>query len=332
MPIPLFYALTSITNHMSAIPMSKGKYKVRNWKVYNEGLINRGRIDIWIEEEELKQWNTPLRSGERGRPKKYSDSAILMCLVVKKIYHLSLRGCRGFMISVFKLMGVSLSIPSYSQISRRSAALEVPLGYPPRKGKIDIAVDSTGLKIYGEGEWKVRKHGWTKHRRWVKLHLAIDLASEQIVLADLSPNSVDDAKGCEQMIFSDRVKTGRIRSLTGDMAYDNRRLRKKLYKAGIGQIIPPISRGVASSGEDPFMADRDQALKYIREYGREEWKKREGYHKRSLAETAMFRYKTIIGPALQARKAHTQKTEAMIGVRILNRTMQLAKPLSYKAA
>lgn len=312
--------------------MSKDKYKVRNWKAYNEGLINRGRIDIWIEQGELDKWNQPPRNGKQGRPRKYSDAAILMCLVVKKIYHLSLRGCRGFMISVFNLMRLSLSVPSFSQISRRSATLEVPLGHLPGKGKIDIAVDSTGLKVYGEGEWKVRKYGWTKHRRWMKLHLAIDLETEQIVIADLSSNAVDDAKGCEQMIFSDKHKTGHIKSLTGDMAYDKKGLRHKLHRAGITQIIPPISRAVASSGDQPYLAERDKALAYIDRYGKEEWKSESGYHKRSLAETAMFRYKTIIGPALQARKPDTQKTEAMIGVQILNRTMQLAKPISYKAA
>lgn len=310
--------------------MSKDKYKVRNWSEYNRGLIVRGRIDVWIDQQELDKWNQPARSGKPGRPRKYSDAAIVMCLVVKKIYHLSLRSCQGFMISVFSLMKLSLSVPSYSQISRRSATLEVPLDHLPGKGK--IAVDSTGLKVYGEGEWKVRKHGWTRHRRWMKLHLAIDLASEQIVMADLSSNAVDDAKGCEQMIFSDAKRSGKINSLTGDMAYDKKELRKKLYKAGITQIIPPISRAVASGGHQPYLAERDKALAYIDRYGKEEWKNKAGYHRRSLAETAMFRYKTIIGPDLDARRPDTQKTEAMIGVRIQNQTLQLAKPISYKAA
>lgn len=315
--------------------MSKDKYKVRNWGEYNRGLVNRGRINIWIEQEVVEQWKPKHSTGKAGRPREYSDSAILLCVVVRKLYHLSLRGCQGFIISVFELMKLCLKVPSYSQISRRSATLKVPLRSLPKNGQIDIAIDSTGLKVYGEGEWKVRKHGWTKHRRWMKLHLILDTESQQIVAADLTSNAVDDGQMASPMLEEAKVEDGaplkgRVRAVAGDIAYDKEKVRKPL--AGIVQLIPPQHNGKVHGENKPFYAQRDQAIREIEQKGRSEWKKQTGYHKRSLAETGMFRYKTIIGDHLQARKPDTQKTEVMVGVSILNRMLQIAKPISYKAA
>jgi Transposase DDE domain len=328
------FVVLKLTNHFGAIPMSKDKYKVMNWKEYNQGLINRGRIDVWIDSEEIEKWNEPERSGKAGRPKEYSDSAILLCVVVRKLYHLSLRSCQGFMISIFELMHLCLKVPCYTQISRRSANLEVPLGALPRQGEINIAIDSTGLKVYGEGEWKVRKHGWTKHRRWMKLHLVLDTETQQIVAADLTSNAVDDGQMAAPMLESKEGEgqplKGRVRSIAGDTAYDKEKVRKPL--AGIIQLIPPQHNGKVHGSKKPFYAQRDQAITEIEQIGRAEWKKKAGYHKRSLSETGMFRYKTIIGDDLQARKPVTQKTEVLAGVRILNRMLQMAKPISYKAA
>ena len=215
--------------------MSKDKYKVRNWGEYNRGLINRGRINIWIEQDIIEQWKPDQQTGKLGRPQEYSDSAILLCVLVRKLYHLSLRSCQGFMISVFELMKLCLKVPSYSEISRRSATLQVPLRSLPRKGHIDIAIDSTGLKVYGEGEWKVRKHGWTKHRRWMKLHLALDTENQQVVAADLTSNAVDDAQVAAPMLEGKggdgQSLKGRVRSIAGDIAYDKKKVRKPL--AGI---------------------------------------------------------------------------------------------------
>lgn len=312
--------------------MSKDKYKVRNWATYNRGLINRARINIWIDQQVIDPWKPVAKQSKRGRPRQYSDSAILICVLVRKLYHLSLRGSQGFIMSVFELMGLRLGVPDYSLISRRSATLQVPLQAMPKHGALDIAVDSTGLKFYGEGEWKVRKHGWNKHRRWMKLHLAIDLETEQILAADLTTNSVDDSKGCEQMLWGKQGAAMKINSFTADMAFDNKRLRGRLFDAGVTQIIPPITRAVPGKGSDPMLRGREEALRSIAELGRKAWKEAVGYHRRSLAETAMYRYKTIIGPCLKSRKPETQKTEALVGIVILNRTLQMAKPISYKAA
>src|SRR5215210_3628444 len=159
--------------------MSKDKYRVRNWSQYSEGLKQRGAITVWIDEEVLQKWRY---QGERkrGGQKVYSDLAIEICLMVRKVYHLPLRQTEGFMQSFFERMKVELPVPDFTILCRRSAAVCIDLRTDNGKAVTDVTVDSTGLKVYGEGEWKVRKHGWGKHRTWMKLHVALDTEGQQV--------------------------------------------------------------------------------------------------------------------------------------------------------
>jgi len=75
---------------------------------------------------------------------------------------------------------------------------------------------------------------------------------------------------------------------------------------------------------------RDQILRGIRKKGRKGWKQQSGYHRRSLVETQMFRYKRIIGDKLRARTLANQQVESRLGCAILNRMTHLGKPDSYK--
>ena len=151
--------------------MSKDSYKVKNWASYNEGLKQRGSLTLWIDSDIVDKWKY---SGQqnRGGMKEYSDTVIEICLVVRKVYRLPLRQTEGFMNSFFERSEIDLKVPDYSLICRRSKSLSVGLCAIKSVSATDIVVDSTGLKVYGEGEWKVRKHGAGKHRTWKKLHIA----------------------------------------------------------------------------------------------------------------------------------------------------------------
>jgi hypothetical protein len=70
----------------------------------------------------------------------------------------------------------------------------------------------------------------------------------------------------------------------------------------------------------------------IQEKGRRGWEKAVGYGKRALVETALFRYKTLIGPTLRARTIAAQRTEARIACSVLNRMTQLGMPISQRIA
>ena len=142
----------------------KQVFHVRNWSEYNRSLVNRGSLTIWCDERMLASWTHSQHTGRRGSSDFYSDTAILMALSLKAVYHQTLRGTQGLLRSVLDLMRMPLPVPDYSTLCRRAQRLNVPLGDVAASGAIHLVVDSTGCKVFGEGEWKVRQHGYSKRR------------------------------------------------------------------------------------------------------------------------------------------------------------------------
>jgi hypothetical protein len=304
----------------------KDKYKILNWSKYNESLKNRGRITLWISEDAINSWSYK-GPRERGGKIVYSDLAIETCLIIKQVFHLKLRQTEGFVNSLFEIMGIEKKAPDYSTLSRRAGSLQIELKTTRQTGNIDIVVDSTGLKVYGEGEWKVRRYGWSKHRTWRKLHIGINGETQEVIAEELTENSTSDAEVIEDLL---NKVDGKINSFRGDGGYDKKNVRKELRKRKIKEIIPPQENAVES--RNPILKERNKAIKCINKIGRKEWKKQIKYHKRSLVEVAMFRYKTIIGDKINARKFKNEKTEVRINCSILNVMTNLGMPISKKVA
>jgi IS5 family transposase len=306
----------------------KAQYRIRNWASYNESLKKRGSITLWINEDVLQTWKAvPEAVRPRGGQKQYSDGAIECLLMVKGVNHLAYRQTEGFAGSLGKLLGVELPIPDYSTLNRRAETLKVKLP-TSEKGPIHAVLDSTGLKVYGEGEWKVRQHGYSKRRTWRKLHLGVDEATGEIEAELLTGAGVDDAEVAASLLKQTQAE---IEQLSGDGAYDKEKVYKAAEARGVGKItIPPRRDAVLweEHGSEPH--PRNENLRRIWECGRKEWKIESGYHRRSLAETAMFRYKTIFGDHLDARETKHQKTEARIKCAALNRMTRLGMPDSYR--
>ena len=129
-----------------------------NWAEYTEILRRRGDLTIWVTDDTLKQWRAPRRTTPGGQPK-YSNIAIETCLTLRTIYKLPLRQTQGLMRSIARLMGVDIPVPDFSTLSRRGLGLRLPA--KPRVDRtepIHLTMDSTGLKIFGEGEWLQVKH------------------------------------------------------------------------------------------------------------------------------------------------------------------------------
>lgn len=307
-------------------PKCKDKYKITNWAEYNKSLKNRGRITIWINEEVINKW-TYEGEQKQGGKKIYSDLAIEICLSVRKLYGLALRQTEGFMESLFTSLRIEMNVPCYSQICRRTKELNISLSDLNKRGNIDIVVDSTGLKVYGEGEWKVRKFGWSKHRTWRKLHVFMDDETQMIMEEELTDNSVSDDKAAEEFLDTTELNIG---SLRGDGGYDKKGVRKRLSKKKVKQIIPPQHNAVIS--KDPALESRNKAIRRIKKVGRKKWKQEVNYHRRSRIEVAMFRYKTIIGDKISSRKFENEKIEVRIGCKILNKMTKLGMPKSIKVA
>jgi transposase len=177
----------------------------------------------------------------------------------------------------------------------------------------------------------VRQHGWSKRRTWRKLHLGIDEATGEIVAAVASEAGVTDDDVVPDLLEQvDRP----IQHVSADGAYDKRKCYEALEATGAKVTIPPrrdakIWQHGNSAGE-PWQ--RDENLRAIRRVGRKQWKKESGYHRRSLAETAFFRLKTIFGATLRSRNFAQQATELFLRATVLNRMTQLGRPESYRLA
>jgi transposase len=280
---------------------------------------------LWVDEGAIGMWVNHKLSGKRGASKTYTDTAIGCMLTLKAVYGLALRSTQGLMQSVVKLLRVELPVPDYTTLSRRTKVLDVKLPRQSRGKPLHIVVDSTGLKVYGEGEWKVRQHGYTKRRTWRKLHLAVDESGGQIEAVVVSTNGIDDGDVLGDLL--DQVG-GQIKQVSADVLYDKRKCYKVIDKRDAVAAIPP-RRGAkvwqhGNSGKEPLL--RDQNLRRIREVGRKRWKQEVGYHRRSLAETTFYRIKTIFGDRLSARGLKAQACEMLIKCAALNRMTHLAMP------
>lgn len=178
----------------------------------------------------------------------------------------------------------------------------------------------------------MRKHGVTKRRTWRKLHIGIDVNSQEIVCVELTTNGEDDAATAAKMLEG---KSDRLNSFRGDGAYDDFAFRECLGSS-VKQIIPPPKNAVVQKDTkkkpvEPYLIQRNQAVEFIQTHNRKEWKIKEGYHERSLNEVVMFRYKTTFTANMSARKMDNQKTEVALKCKILNVHSKQGMPLTYRA-
>jgi len=307
----------------------KTQYRIRNWSEYNAGLKQRGSLTFWIDESVLEDWLIPDLSGKPGASPYYSDLAILTMATVKAVYRLAGRQCQGFLESIFALMGIMLSVPDHSTLSRRLSKLDVVLPLLPKEGARHVVVDSTGVKVYGEGEWKTRQHGISKRRTWRKLHLGVDEATGEILAAVVTTNDIHDGEVLNDVL---EAIEGDIEQVSTDGAYDHRHCYDEIAERGAKPVIPPRKDAViwqhGNCKAPPH--PRDENLRYIRKHGRKQWKRDSNYHRRSLAETTMFRFKAIFGGNLSSRKFDNQAVELFIKCAALNRMIQIAKPDTYE--
>jgi IS5 family transposase len=156
--------------------------------------------------------------------------------MIKGIFSLPLRALQGFIDSVFELLDVPLTSPDYTCIRKRSKTVQVKYRNKSKGAIRQIAIDSTGLKVFGEGEWKVKKHGAEKRRTWRKLHLAVDVDTHEAVTAEVSLVNVGDSEVLPTLLNPLRRK---ITAVSADGAYDNKNCHEILKKRGGTPLIPP---------------------------------------------------------------------------------------------
>ena len=303
----------------------KQLYRIRNWIDYNKALSNRGSITFWFDEEAIHSWLNHSKSGKRGKPRTYGDACIQAMLVLKAVYRLPQRATFGLVCSLMQLMKLDLPIPHPTILSRRAATLNVVLPRVKKNEPLHVLVDATGLKVFGEGEWKVRTHGVSKRRTWRKLHIAMDADTGEIVATVATSSNVSDKEVLPVLLAQ---ITEEIAQLTGDGGYDYADCYEAIAERKGRAVIPPRRTGRLHPQDERLRA-RDKNLRAIRKVGRKKWKKQSGYHRRSLVETAMMRQKTIFGSGLSSRRFHNQATEMTVRCAALNRMIRLGMPESH---
>ena len=258
-------------------------YKTRNWPAYNEGLKRRGSLTIWFDRE--MTWEaTP--TGKRGRQPVYSDAAVQTCLTMKVLFGLALRQTTGFVESLLRLIGLDWTVPNFSTLSRRQKTLRVDIPYRGSQGPLHLLIDSTGIKVEGEGEWNARKHGGSKRRVWRKIHIGIDAQTLEIRAAEFTTSDVGDAPMLPELL--DQIPPDQeIASVTADGAFDTRKCHDAIAARGAAAIIPPRKNAKPWKADGAGAVARNEALRASQRFGRAIWRRWSGYHRRSRAETKM---------------------------------------------
>src|SRR4051812_3290763 len=308
----------------------KARYKVANWAEYDAALRRRGSLTVWVTPEAIAAW-VPTGTGQQGRPRCYSDVAIETGLVLRLAFGRPWRQTEGLLGSIMDLLGLDLPVPDHPSFSRRSADLGIATALKKANGSVHVVIDSTGLKVFGSGEWLHEKHGGKPRRSWRKLHLAVDPDSGDILAAELTTTDEGDASMVGPLL--DQIDSP-VSAVLADGAYDG----DPTYQTILDRhpdaevVIPPRSNAVLRDTADTEPTQRDRHIETLARKGRMGWQKAVGYGKRSLVETAFYRYKVLIGRSLRARTLSAQKVEARIACTVTSRMTSLGMPVARKSA
>ena len=299
----------------------KKKYKTTNWAEYNKALINRGSLTVWFDKD--MNWQAS-REGKRGRPNSFSNIAIQFCLMMKSLYQLPLRQTTGFVQSLIHLSALTWNTPNFSTLCRRQKYIDIPLHFTKTKTPIHLLVDSTGIKILGEGEWKRKKHGKSYRRQWRKLHIGIDANTKQICAVNITQNNIGDSQILPALLHQ-LPEDISLSAVYADGAYDTKGCRSAIADINAIPIIPPRKNAQLWKETTIYAYERNRQLEAIKYLGRTLWKKWSGYHSRSLVETKMYCIKRL-GEKLMAKDFDRQKNELMARIAVLNKFTELGTP------
>ena len=177
------------------------------------------------------------------------------------MFGMALRQTTGFVESLLKLIGLDWAVPDFSTLSRRQKTLAVNIPYRGSKGPLHLLIDSTGIKVEGEGEWNARKHGGSKRRVWRKIHLGIDEQTLEIRAVEFTSSGVGDAPMLPELL--DQIPPEQeIGSVTADGAHDTRKCHDAIADRGAAAVIPPRKNAKPWKPNTLGAAARNEALRH----------------------------------------------------------------------
>lgn len=293
----------------------------RNWQKYNKELVQRGSLSFLIDLKTLNSMRCKKTKKKIGRPLEFSDPLILLLLMIKIHFHLPYRGLEGFAKSVIEKFREWLEIPTYSLICKRVGQLELALPKLSCRRPQTVILDASGMKVVGEGEWKIKIHGKSKPRKWIKIHVAIDAKTQEIVAEVTTESNVADCRMTELLL--DQVPDS-VDEVIADGAYDRTQSREAIQKKKAKALIPPPKNARVKGSNE-----RDLSILEIQGLGGDEeartiWRKLSGYSRRSLVETAFSCLKRMFGDRLFSKKFNNQRIENRARCLLLNKMRALA--------
>ena len=284
----------------SQLKYTKQCYRVRNWPQYEAGLRRRGDLTLWFSEEAIAAWRAPTGEKPGGQPV-YSDLAIEAALTIRLVYGLALRQTEGFLQSISILLDLDLPIPDHTTLSRRPKGLTVRMWLPADPGPVHIIIDSTGLRI---NSGNAPGSSPPKRRAWRTLHIVVNADTGDFLASAMADGAYDTASVYDTIAAHGTDPPTRV-------------------------LIPPRCDAKIRRQGSVAVSQRDAIIRAIDASGRRRWAHESGYTRRSLVETAMSRYKAIIGGSMRSRTMPSQKTEAALACAILNRMSHLGMPNGY---
>jgi hypothetical protein len=299
---------------------SPARYRTTNWPEYNAALRRRGSLLVWIDRE--MEWSAPKR-GRPGRPETFSDAAIQFCLAIKVLFGLALRQTIGLVGSLLKMAGLDWPVPDYSTLCRRQKTVSIQIPFRRAGGDLNLLVDSTGVKMRGDGEWQVRKHGPGRRRQWRKVHLAMDVATGDIRGVEFTSSREGDSPVLPDLL-AQIPPAEAIGTVTADGAYDTRTCHSAIAGRGGTAVIPIRKNGRPWKEDGPAAQTRNETLRATRYFGRAFWKRLTGYHARSRIEAQMRRLKAF-GERIASRDPDRQAAEIHTRIALMNRFSALGR-------
>ncbi|KIE06249.1 hypothetical protein NF27_AS00040 [Candidatus Jidaibacter acanthamoeba] len=253
---------------------------------------------------------------KRGRLTFYSDYVIEMMLTLRMLLKLPLRQTEGFVRSIFELIGVKLKVPEFSRLSKRAQCVLKRIKLPPLDVEGYLVIDSTGIKVYGESEWLVFKHGGeVKRRIWRKLHIGV--SEEGLIVSRIMTSHVTDDRKCLEPLIRSAGEE-KVTEILADTGYDSNNSYSLLENKDIKAIIPP-----PKNAKKATVKHRSDTINYIKEKGDHAWRHKNKYGRREIVENTICRYKSIIGAKLRSRKWDNQDAETLLGCYMLKKLLIL---------
>lgn len=306
---------------MSKPEPEPARYFTTNWPEYNAALRRRGSLLVWLDRE--MEW-LAAPSGRPGRTETYSDAAIQFCLSIKVLFGLALRRTIGMVASLLKMAGLEdWPVPDFSTLCRRQGTVTIQIPCRRSDGNLNLLVDSTGVKMRGDGEWQGRKHGPGRRRQWRKVHLAMDRATGDICGVEFTSSREGGSPVLPSLLAqipSDQV----IGTVTADGAYDTRTCHAAIAERGATAVIPIRKNGRPWKEDCAAAKARNEILRASRYFGRAFWKRLTGYHARSRVEAQMRRLKSF-GERIASKDPNRQTAEIHTRIALMNRFSALGR-------